>query len=137
MINNKVLRQTIYEKLNVASVTNLLANGSASLYHAVAPSVAQYPLLIFFESSGVTIGRFGGEAYKDTIWTVKGVARNTKSGEAEDIDKAVFDVLQHVDMVIPGAEEMIVSRQSDVQYVETQGDTQFRHCGGMYRIAYY
>ena len=137
MVNNKLIRQAIYERLNVASVTSLLASGSASIFHAVAPPTAQFPYVVFSKQSGTMVGVFGptGEAFKDHVWLVKGVTRDTKSGAAEDIDKAVHDRLQHGDLTISGADDMAVYRISDVEYVETVGDTQYRHCGGNYRLA--
>jgi len=53
----------------------------------------------------------------------------------EDIDKAVHDLLQHGNLTITGADDMAVYRVSDVEYVETQGDMQYRHVGGLYRLA--
>lgn len=136
MVNNKLVRQALYERLNVASVTNLLANGSASIFHAVAPAEAPFPFLVFSKQSGTMRGVFGnGEAYKDHLWLVKGVTRDTKSGAVEDIDKAVHDLLQHGNLTITGADDMAVYRVSDVEYVETVGDMQYRHCGGSYRLA--
>jgi hypothetical protein len=136
MVNNKAVRQALYQKLNVSGVTSLLANGSASIIHGVAPESAGYPLLIFNKQSGLEVNRFGGEAYRDTLWLVKGVARATSSSGAEDIDKAAFDRLHFGTLTITGAGTMHVARESDVEYVETSGDTQFRHVGGLYRVVY-
>jgi hypothetical protein len=136
MVSTKAVRQALYQKLNVASVTSLLANGSASIHHGVAPLTAAYPLLIFNKQSGVTTNRMGGEAFKNTLWLVKGVARATSSSTAEDIDKAVNDLLHFGALTITGADDMYLARESDVEYVETSGDTQYRHVGGLYRLTY-
>jgi len=136
MVNNKAIRQAVYQKLNVASVTSLLANGSASIHHSVAPPTATYPLLIFGKQSGTTVNRMGGEAYKSTLWLVKGIARATSSSAAEDIDKAAFDLLHFAALTITGGDDMYLARESDVEYTETSGDTQFRHVGGLYRLTY-
>ena len=45
MVSNKAVRQALYQKLNVAAVTTPLANGSASLHHAMAPSSGLMPFL--------------------------------------------------------------------------------------------
>jgi len=136
MVSNKAVRQAIYQKLNTSSVTSLLANGSASLYHGVAPQNAAYPLLVFNKQAGTQINRMGGEAYRDAVWLIKAIARATSSSAAEDIDKAVFDLLNFGTLSITGANTMLVARESDVEFVETSGDTQYRHVGGLYRIAY-
>lgn len=136
MINNKAVRQAIYERLNNAAVTSLLANGSASIIHGVAPQTANFPLLLFSQQSGTMVNVFGDDAYKDSLWLIKGIARATSSSAAEDIDKAAFDRLQFHDLSITGADAMFLARESDVEYVETSGDVQFRHCGGIYRLVH-
>lgn len=136
MVTNKVVRQALYQKLNVTSVTSLLANGSASIHHAVAPPTGAYPLLVFSKSSGTQVQRFGGEAYKTTLWLVKGVAFGKSASVAEDIDKAVFDLLNFSTLTITGASVMHMARESDVEFPETQGDDIYHHVGGLYRLTY-
>jgi hypothetical protein len=136
VVSNKAVRQALYQKLNVASVTGLLANGSASLYHAVAPQTAAFPLLVFSKQAGTQVNVFGDEAYQEKLWLVKAIARGTSSSVAEDIDKAVFDLLNFGTLTITGATTMFVARESDVEFVETSGDTQYRHVGGIYRVTY-
>lgn len=134
MVNNKAVRQSIYVKLNVSAVTTLLGSGSASLVHGVAPPTAAYPLCVFHKQSGVTTNRFGGEAFKNHLWLVKGVAKAGSSSAAEDIDKAANDLLHFGDLTITGADDMYLARESDIEYVETDGDIQYRHVGGLYRL---
>lgn len=137
MVSTKAVRQAIYQKLNQASVTSLLSSGSASIYHAVAPPTSGYPMVVFNKQSGVTtVTGQGGDELKNTLWLVKGIARATSSSVAEDIDKAVNDVLHFADLTITGADDMYLTRESDVEYVETVGDTQYRHVGGIYRLIY-
>lgn len=137
MVSTKAVRQAIYQKLNVAQVTSLLANGSAGIYHAVAPPTASYPLLIFNKQSGVNdLKVMGGDDARNTLWLVKGVAKATSSSTAEDIDAAANAVLHFGDLTITGADDLYLARESDVEYVETAGDTQYRHAGGLYRLVY-
>lgn len=137
MVSTKAVRQAIYQKLNVSSVTTLLAGGSAGIVHAVAPPTASYPILVFNKQSGITTATGqGGEELKNTLWLVKAVARATSSSAAEDIDKAANDLLHFGDLTITGADDMYLARESDVEYVETVGDTQYRHVGGVYRLMY-
>lgn len=137
MVSTKAVRQAIYQKLNVSGVTTLLANGSASIFHAVAPPTGSYPMLVFHKQSGVTAATGqGGEELKNTLWLVKAVVRATSSSAAEDIDKAANDQLHFGDLTITGADDMYLTRESDVEYVETVGDNQYRHVGGIYRLIY-
>lgn len=134
MVSTKAVRQAIYQKLNVASVTSLLASGSASLSHAVAPATAGYPFVIFQKQSGTPTGRFGGQAMKSDLWLVKAVDRNTTSSRAEDIDKAINDVLDFQTLTVTGGSNPYLARESDVDYLETEGDQQYRHHGALYRL---
>lgn len=135
MVSNKAIRQSLYEKLNVASVTTLLGSGSASLVHEVGLPSATYPLCVFFKSSGISDDRvMGGDFTKNMLWTVKGIARSASASAAEDIDKAVNDLLHFGDLAITGADDMYLARESDVEYAETDGDVQYRHVGGVYRL---
>lgn len=134
MVSDKAIRQGIYEKLNVASVTSLLAEGSASIRHAVAPPSGQFPFVIFNKQSGTPTRRMGGNAFDSQIWLVKAVARDTTSSTAEDISKAIDDLLDFGTLTITGATLLFLARESDVDYVETDGDRQYRHHGAYYRL---
>ena len=139
MVNEKAIRQAIYQKLNVAAVTSLLGSGSASIVHGVAPSAARYPLCLFQRQSDVSTLRFGGNAYDDQLWLVKGVVRleggNVSPSLAEDIDKAVRDLLDFGTLTISGADDMHLARQTGIEYPEVEGDTIYRHAGSIYRLA--
>lgn len=136
MVTNKAVRQALYTKLNVVSVTGLLANGSASIHHNVAPATAVYPLLVFSKQSGTQVQAFGDEAFRTTLWLVKGIAKGKSASVAEDIDKAVFDLLNFGTLSITGAGVMHLARESDVEFPETQGDDIYHHVGGLYRLVY-
>lgn len=134
MVSDKAIRQGLYEKLNTASVTGLLANGSASLFHGVGRTNTGFPYVIFSKQSGIPVQRFGGNAYDDHIWLVKAVARDTSSSTAEDIAKAIDDLLDFGTLTITGGTLLHLARESDVDYTETDGDQTFRHHGANYRL---
>lgn len=134
MVTNKAVRQAIYQALNVSAVTTQLGSGSASLVNAIAPSTADYPLCVFQRQSDTSILRFGGNAFDNQLWLVKGVVRDTSASAAEDIDKAVRDLLDFGTLTISGASLMHIARQSGVTYVETEGDQIFHHIGSIYRL---
>jgi hypothetical protein len=140
---SKAVRQALYEALNVEALTSsdpskkLLANGSASIFYSTAPSGSAFPYIIFFKQSGVSNSRtysaFGRPA-DSQLWTVKGVVRGPKSSPAENIDAAVREILDDATLTITGGETFDVSRASDLDYTELDGDTQYRHHGGIYRV---
>ena len=135
MVGTKAVRQAIYERLNTASVTSLLADGSAGIVHAVARPESEYPFVVINKQSGVSTLRFGGNAFDTHIWMVKAVDRDTKSGRAEDIAKAVAGRLDFQSLTISGSLHMFTARVSDIDYVETEGDQHYRHHGALYRIS--
>jgi hypothetical protein len=62
------------------------------------------------------------------------VARDTTSSTAEDISKAVDDLLDFGTLTISGGTLLHLARDSDVDYVEVVGDQQYRHHGANYRL---
>lgn len=136
MVSAKAVRQALYTKLNVASVTTGLAQGSASLHHAMAPSSATYPLVIFNRQANMPTVRFGGEHFDSDVWLVKAIVEGGSSSVAEDIDKAIADVLHFQPINIAGADDMYLSREGAVEYPEEVDGKVFRHHGHTYRLIY-
>lgn len=134
MVSTKAVRGGLYQKLNTASVTSLLADGSAGLYHSVAPPNARFPFVVYNKQSGTSAWRFGGNAMDTHVWLVKAVDRNEKSGPAEDIAKAIAGVLDFKTLTMSEGQNLFTARESDVDYVETSGDQQYRHHGAYYRV---
>lgn len=137
MVNNKAIRQAIYEKLNVAGVTTLLGSGSASLVHGLAPPTATYPLLVYNKQSGTPSKAFGNTVFDSHLWLIKGVTKNKDrpaSSAAEDISKAVNDLLDFGTLTITGGTLLHLTRESDVDYIETDGDQVYSHRGALYRV---
>lgn len=134
MVSNKAVRQALYEKLNVASVTSLLGSGSASLVHALSGRSAAYPLCVFAKSGDTTTLRMGGNAFDTQTWFVKGVVRDFTPSVAEAIDKAARDLLDFGSLTIAGGEAMFVARISGTEYAETVDDNTYRHVVSLYRL---
>lgn len=137
MVSDKAIRQGLYEKLNTASVTALLTDGSAGIVHQTARSNSNFPLVIFHKQSGIAVKRFGGNAFDDHLWLVKAVDRGpagSSASRAEDIAKAVDDLLDFGSLSITGGTTLSLLRESDVDYVETEGDQIYRHHGALYRL---
>jgi hypothetical protein len=140
MVSDKAIRQALYQKLNTASVTSLLAEGSASLHHYTAKKGSLYPFIIFHKQTGTPVRRMGGNAFDDHLWLVKAVAgpdaNSTvpSSSAAEDIAKAFDDLLDFGTLTVTGGTTLFLARDSDIDYVETTDDKQYRHHGALYRL---
>lgn len=134
MVSDKQVRVGIYNKLNTASVTSLLASGSASIFHEVARPGSAFPYIVFSKVSGVPMLRFGGNAMDNQIWLVKAVDRSESSSRAEDIAQAVDVLLDFGTLTVTGATNLATLRESDVDYPETDGDQTYRHHGSRYRV---
>jgi hypothetical protein len=134
MVSGKVIRQALYEKLNVAAVTTLLAEGSASLIYSVAPAGKQYPVLIFNKQSGTPTHQFGGSHFDSQIWLVKSIVKGGSPSRAEEIALAVSEQLDFQTLTISGASVMHLGRESDVDYTEEADGELYRHAGALYRL---
>jgi hypothetical protein len=134
MVNNKAIRVGLYNKLNVAGITSLLAKGSASLFHAVVPSSGSYPLVVFNKQAGTPTHQFGGAHFDSQLWLVKAIVKGGSSSEAEDIAKAIADQLDFGTLTITGGTLMHLERESDVDYAEVSDGEVFRHHGFLLRL---
>ena len=136
MISDKAVRQAIYVKLNVAGITASLGSGSASIVYGVAPAEANaaFPLVVFHKTAGTPVLRMGGQAFKSHVWLVKAVAKSTSPSAAEDIDKAINDLLDFGTLTITGGTVLHMAREDDVVYTEPVGDIVYRHHGANYRL---
>lgn len=135
--SQKAVRQALYQKLNVSTVTTHLTDGSAGIFHRIVPDKdppANYPLVIFNRQTDSSRLRFGGNAYDSQLWLVKAIVRGTSPGLAEDIDTAVRTLLDFGSLTITGGQTMFLARASGVSYAETDGDEIFQHVGGLYRL---
>lgn len=133
------VRSAIHSALSGSTaITSRLAS-SSSIYHALAPSGADYPYVIFHKQSGSPTYAFGAEAMRAEVWLVKCVDRhpaNTQasSSVAEDVQAAIDAALSLQNLSAPGVSVLDVRRVSDVDYLESQGDVQYRHHGGLFRV---
>ena len=134
MVNSKAVRQALYTALNVKAVTQLLGSGSASICHAVAPSSAAYPLVIFNKQSSQSQPSFGGDRLDSELWLVKAVVQGGSSSAAEDVAAAVDGVLHWKTLAITGGESLHLARESGLDFSEIQDGEQYRHHGSVYRL---
>ena len=136
MVSAKQVRTAIYQKLNVAAITASLANGSASIHHAVAPSDAAYPMLLFNLQAETPTHQFTGAHFDAQVWMVKAIAKGGSSSTAEDLAKAIADRLDFKGLAITGADDMYLAREGGINYVEVVSGDVYRHHGNLYRLIY-
>lgn len=138
MVSTKEVRKAIYAKLNVSGVTSQLAAGSASLFHSVAPAGSAFPMVVYNKQAGTSTHALGALAYDSHLWLVKGVVKGSpgpvSASVAEDLAAAIATALDFQTLTVTGGTNLYMARESDVDYTETDGDTQYRHSGGVYRI---
>lgn len=134
MVSDKAVRQAIYKALNVKAVTDLLANGSASIVHSVAPLGSGYPMIVFNQQAGQAHHQFTGSRYDEQTWMVKAVCSGGSSSAAEDICAAADAQLDWVKMPIEGAETMHLAADSKLSYSEVVDGEQYRHHVALYRL---
>jgi hypothetical protein len=132
MANLRVnLDTAVFDKLNVASVTNEAVGG---VFNMMAPEGASTPFVVFQAMSKVDdywsfTGR-GGSA----LYMIKVVDESRWPKAAADVDTQVDSVMQDVSLSVTGHSLLYCRRESDIYLVEDQSGKVFQHIGGMYRI---
>jgi hypothetical protein len=128
------VRQGIYTKLAATNaVTSKLAT-TTSIFHARAPENAAYPFILFNKQAGTKRRAMGANAFEYEVWLVKAVDRNTTSNLAESIADAVDAALDLGTITVSGKTVADLHHVSDVDYLEADGDQQFRHHGSTFRV---
>lgn len=131
---NKEVRQALYAKITGAeAVTKLLASSKA-VHHGVAPAQAPFPYVIVNQQAGRPEYVFGDTAWDQQVWLVKAVDRGSTSNTAEDIAAALNELLTEGSLSITGGTLFDLRRESDVDYIEADGDQLYRHHGALYRL---
>jgi len=127
------LRKALYSKLTKTSAITSLV--SERVYHEQAPPTATFPYIIFAKSAGVKTRAFQKpEAFKRETWMVKAVDRNTTSNLAEEVAEAIDAALDGGTLTVSGKTVADLHHVGDVDYLEPDGDQQYRHCGARYRV---
>lgn len=134
------VRRALYGKLSGdTTLSGMLAapptGVTKSIYHQVAPSGAEPPYVVFFKSSGTPRYGIGARAYDDELWTVKGVAHENPDA-ADDISSRLDVLLTDGTISISGRTQLILRRESDVEYGEVIDGERYQHAGALFRLAY-
>ena|GEM_PF-3504161 len=129
----------IYTKLKSdATLTGLLAAGTASVYNGMAPQGAEFPYVVFSRASDRDGYTLSSEAHIDLIYTVKAVTKTpagspTKAA-AGTIAARIKTVLNDSALTISGRIWLSTRRESAIDYTEPANSHIYVHHGGNYRI---
>ena len=132
MANLRVnLDSAVYEKLNIAAVTNEAVGG---VFNQMAPEGTQTPFVVFQAMSKVDdyysyTGR-GGTA----VYMVKVIDESGWPKTASNIDTQIDSAMQNASLSITGHSLLECRRESDLYLVENADGRTFQHIGGLYRI---
>lgn len=126
----------IYNKLTgAAALTALLANGTASVFEHNAPEGEDPPYVVFnAQSPSVPAYTFGGVAFENTIYQVKGITESHSAAAAGTIADKIDDALTDQALTITGYTHLYCRREQDVDYTELAAGKRFVHRGGLYRV---
>lgn len=138
-------RRAIYGKLAGDTTLNALlatppAGYAKSVFYQLAPQAAQFPLVVFQKQAGTpSYGMNGTNPINSEVWEVKGVNLG-KPGETTDnpdtIASRLDALLTDGTLSISGATHLYLRRESDVDYLETDGDRAYRHAGSLFRVIF-
>jgi hypothetical protein len=143
MVSSQAVRQGLYERLNHTAVlagTPGPTITSADIRHAVAPSEATYPMIVFNKQSGTPTNLVGfGEKWRastqeNQVWLVKAIAKGGSPSDAEHLAKRISERLTSGTLTISGGTQTHLTRESDVDYAEVQAGEQYHHHGALYRV---
>lgn len=126
------VRRALFTKLS--EVGGITAKVGTRIFHEQAPPGATYPLVIFQKSAGTKVRALQTpEAFKRDVWMIKAVDRSTSSNLVDEIAEAI-DTLDGGSLSVSGKVVADLSHIGDVEYLEVDGDQQYRHSGASYRI---
>lgn len=127
------VRKGLYQALVGSTAVKALVN--ERIYHEQAPESAVFPYLIFSKQAGTKIRVLKtGKQIKQDVWLVKAVDRNTSSNRADEIAEAVDTLLDESTFTVTGKTVIDLHHRGDVEYVENDGDQQYRHSGANYGV---
>lgn len=142
-MSRNAVKRAVYGKLSGDStLTNLLgtpASGYAkSIYFEQAPQGAQFPYVIFSRSAGTPRWTFKQEAFREDVWMVKGVDRQSATSNTADTAESIADrveaLLTDASLSISGEGLMWLRPESTVDYAEVVDGVTFRHSGSDFRL---
>lgn len=129
------LNSALYTKLNVSSLTTLLAttNTPSSIYHEQATNEASYPFVVFNKMSDTNPNDTSHQVY-DTIYQVRGFTK-TSPAAADAIALAIDNLLNNATLTITGFAVLRLKRIQGLEFVENQPSTdKVYSAGSLFRL---
>lgn len=123
----------IYEALS-ADAALVATLGGTAIYQWLAPEGSRPPYVVFNQQSGVPAHTFGGVAYEDQLYTVKGVTAGPSAALAGTIAQQIDAALSDQPISVTGYGLMYLRRSSDLDLSEIEDGQRYHHRGGVYRI---
>lgn len=112
---------------------SLVADGRR--YSGIAPIGTPEPYVIVqVQSPGVDIEGFGGRIASNPLFIVKAVARTGSWLPLKPIADTIDAQLRFINGVTAGGKSISVFREGAFSLIETNGEEQYRHLGGRYRV---
>lgn len=137
------IRRALYGKLASDSTLTALLGAppigyAQSIYYQVAPPGASFPYVVLSKQAGTPRYAISRKAYDSEVWLVKGVDRDTEdrrsADRAEDVASRLDELLTDGTLSISGRTQLLLRRESDVDYPEVDGDVTYRHSGATFRL---
>ncbi len=127
------VRTGLFNALSASSALKAIVG--ERIYHQQAPEGARFPYVIFAKSAGTkTRALKVGAQIKRDVWLVKVIDRSTSSKVAEEAADAIDALLDEGAFTVSGKTVIDVHHVGDIEYVENDGDQEYRHTGGRYGV---
>jgi hypothetical protein len=125
------VRNALYSRLAGDQTLAALVSG---IHHQVAPRAAQPPFVVFARQTGTPVWQMHSASVQDDTWQVKAIDHATTASHAEDAAQAIAAALTDRPLQLDTGLNLAIYRQSDVDYLETEGADQWHHVGAIFRV---
>lgn len=125
--------QAIYGALS-ADASLVATLGGTAVYQWLAPEGSDPPYVVYNQQSGVPAHTFGGVAYENQIYTVKGVTAGPSAALAGTIAQQIDAALADQALTVTGYGLLYLRRDSDLDFAEVKDGVRYHHRGGLYRV---
>lgn len=125
----------LYTTLTGATaITDLLANGTASVFAWLAPENEDPPYVVFNQQADTPVYRLPAVAYENLLYQVRAVTEGESAKLAGQIEDAVEAALTDQAVSVSGHTLMYLRKESGVDYVEVTQGQRYHHRGAIYRV---
>lgn len=128
------LRQAIFDALAGDATLTALLSAPTAIHHRKAPREAMPPFVVFQKLAGTNAPLFQGARITREMWLAKALDLSSSASTAEDIAKAIDNVLHSTTLTLSTGAIAVLMNDSDVDYDEMDGADQWQHVGAIYRV---